>query len=171
MYGAATKKVNVSLISCTLTANKDTHASALGGGVGMETAGLSLTTANSIVSGNTANDAASDVFVKAGITAVVEHRNSIVGDKFYDASGTEQTTTPVFTASTMLAELADNGGPTKTCKLIGNASTNFAFGNGMTVAALKALASADITADVLGADQTGATRSDTDRIIGACVKK
>ena len=171
MYGAATKKVNVSLISCTLTANKDTHASALGGGVGLETAGLSLTTANSIVSGNTANDAASDVFVKAGITAVVEHRNSIVGDKFYDASGTEQTTTPVFTASTMLAELADNGGPTKTCKLIGNASTNFAFGNGMTVAALKALASADIAADVLGADQTGATRSDTDRIIGACVKK
>lgn len=171
MYGTATKKVNVSLISCTLTANKDTHASALGGGVGLETAGLSLTTANCIVSGNTANNAASDVFVKAGITAVIKHRNSIVGDKFYDASGSEQATTPVFTASTMLAGLADNGGATKTCKLIGNASTNFAFGNGMTVAALKALASDDIAADVLGADQTGAARSDTDRMIGACVKK
>lgn len=71
----------------------------------------------------------------------------------------------------MLAELADNGGATKTCKLIGNASTNFAFGNGMTVAALKALASDDISADVLGSDQTGAVRSDTDRMIGACVKK
>ena len=74
MYGAATKKVNVSLISCTLTANKDTHASALGGGVGLETAGLSLTTANSIVSGNTANDAASDVFVKAGNRADYDAR-------------------------------------------------------------------------------------------------
>lgn len=171
LYGAAAKKVNVSLVSCTLTGNDDTHATALGGGVGLETAGLSLTTANSIISGNTANAAVSDVFVKSGITAAVKHQNSIVGDKFYDASGAEQSTSPVFTASTMLAELADNGGATKTCKLIGNASTNFAFGNGMTVAALKALASDDISADVLGSDQTGAVRSDTDRMIGACVKK
>lgn len=41
LYGAAAKKVNVSLVSCTLTGNDDTHATALGGGVGLETAGLS----------------------------------------------------------------------------------------------------------------------------------
>lgn len=171
LYGAATKRVNVSLISCTLTRNIDTNTSYFGGGVGMETAGLTLTTANTILSGNMADNAASDIFVKNGITATVSHRNSIVGDRFYTDAGTEQSTSPVFTASTMIAELADNGGSTQTCRLIGTPATNFAFGNGMSVATLKGLASEMISAEVLAADQTGAARNDTDRIIGACVKK
>lgn len=170
MYGAATKKVNVYLYSCTMTGNTDVHATALGGGVGLETAGLTLKTYNTIISGNIANETANDVFVKADVTATVEHANSIIGSQLYNASGTASATSPTFTASTMISSLANNGGTTQTCKLIGNASTNPAVGNGMTATKLKSLANTAVPADVLAADQTGAARGDTAPVMGACVK-
>ena len=75
--------------------------------------------------------------------------------------------TPAFDFATMLGSLGTDG----TIKLVGDASTNPAFGNGMTATALKALANDYISADVLGKDQVGTTRNDTDKIVGACVKK
>ena len=57
-----------------------------------------------------------------------------------------------------------------TCKLVGNASSNPAFGNGMTVSALSALATEILPASVLTVDQLGNARTDADKIIGACVK-
>lgn len=171
MYGSATMPTNVSLISCTLTGNICTSATNAGGAVGLETAGLTLKTYNTIASGNTASGAANNFFVKGGITASVTHNSTIAGDRYFNAAGAESATSPAFTASTMLAELSDNGGSTRTCLLIGNTTTNFALGNGMTATALKALATSDLTAEVLGTDQLGAERNDTNLIMGACVKK
>jgi hypothetical protein len=41
----------------------------------------------------------------------------------------------------------------------------------MAVADLKALANGSVSADTLAKDQTGAARTDADKIVGACVKK
>jgi hypothetical protein len=62
---------------------------------------------------------------------------------------------------------AFNGG---VVKLVGNASSNPAFGNGMTATDLKTLANGNMTADILAKDQLGNARSDSDKIIGAVVK-
>ena len=40
----------------------------------------------------------------------------------------------------------------------------------MTATGLKALAAGSMTADILAKDQNGNARTDTDKIIGACVK-
>ena len=55
-------------------------------------------------------------------------------------------------------------------KLVGAASSNPAFGNGMTATDLKKLANGNMSADVLAKDQKGNARSDSDKIMGAFVK-
>jgi hypothetical protein len=55
-------------------------------------------------------------------------------------------------------------------KLVGNASSNPAFTNGMTATDLKKLAAGNMTADILGKDQKGNARTDSDKVVGACVK-
>jgi hypothetical protein len=92
-------------------------------------------------------------------------KNSIIGADYYGADAAVATVSPVFDYATMLS--AFNGG---VVKLVGNASSNPAFGNGMTATDLKALAEGNMTADILAKDQMGNARSDSDKIIGACVK-
>ena len=95
----------------------------------------------------------------------IAYYNSIIGSDFY-AENAVQTVTPVWDVTTMISVLGNDG----TCKLVGDASSNPAFGNGMTVAALSALATDVLPASVLTVDQLGNARTDADKIIGACVK-
>ena len=170
MNGTAALPVNVTLIGCTLTGNHSSHTTA-GCAVGLETVSLTLKTYNTIISGNTSPISSPDVYINGTLANTsATHNCSIIGDQLYNSAGTAGATSPTFVASTMLAALANNGGATLTHKLVGNASSNAAFGNGMTATALKAMATKDITATVLGQDQTGTARTDTDKIIGSCVK-
>ncbi len=159
-------KIVSTLISCTITNNTNTN-----GAVCLENKGITLKTYNTIVSGNSTSDVAIGTTAAPSPTGTSAfHYNSLIGTKFYDAANTMQTVTPTFDPATMLSALADNGGSTQTCKLVGGSATNPAFGNGMTQTALKAMATTDISADILGVDQTGTARTDAAKIIGACVK-
>ncbi len=165
--------LNVDIISCTITANADVRTSddkkaAIFVQSGKNTV---LNIYNSVVSGNTHKETeAADVFVVKDGTTVPVVKSSIVGDKYYDATGAEKAVTPVFDYKTMLSAAAKVG-DTYVCKLVGNASTNPAFGNGSAVEELAALANGSVTADVLKKDQTGAARNNTDKVIGAVVAK
>jgi hypothetical protein len=156
VYGAAAKPVTMNVIGCTVVNNNSTGTSA----IYSETAGAHSNIYNSIVSGNTNGDAGAKA--NAGTIA---YYNSIIGSDFY-AENAVQTVTPVWDVTTMISVLGNDG----TCKLVGDASSNPAFGNGMTVAALSALATDVLPASVLTVDQLGNARTDTDKIIGACVK-
>lgn len=156
VYGAAAKPVTMNVIGCTVVNNNSTSTSA----IYSETAGAHSNIYNSIVSGNTNGDAGAKA--DAGTIA---YYNSIIGSDFY-AENAVQTVTPVWDVTTMISVLGNDG----TCKLVGDASSNPAFGNGMTVAALSALATDVLPASVLTVDQLGNARTDTDKIIGACVK-
>ena len=91
--------------------------------------------------------------------------SSFIGAKYYGADAKEAVVTPAFDYTTMLAAPANGA-----VKLVGTASTNPAFGHGMTATDLKALAAGSMTADILAKDQNGNARTDTDKIVGACVK-
>ncbi len=156
VYGAAAKPVTMNVIGCTVVNNNSTSTSA----IYSETAGAHSNIYNSIVSGNTNGDAGAKA--DAGTIA---YYNSIIGSDFY-AENAVQTVTPVWDVTTMISVLGNDG----TCKLVGDASSNPAFGNGMTVAALSALATDVLPASVLTVDQLGNARTDADKIIGACVK-
>lgn len=156
IYGAAAKPITMNVIGCTVVNNNSTNTSA----IYSETAGAHINIYNSIVSGNTNGDAGAKA--DAGTIA---YCNSIIGSDFY-AENAVQTVTPVWDVTTMISDLGNDG----TCKLVGDASSNPAFGNGMTVAALSALATDVLPASVLTVDQLGNARTDADKIIGACVK-
>ena len=156
VYGAAAKPVTMNVIGCTVVNNNSTGTSA----IYSETAGAHSNIYNSIVSGNTNGDAGAKA--NAGTIA---YYNSIIGSDFY-AENAVQTVTPVWDVTTMISVLGNDC----TCKLVGDASSNPAFGNGMTVAALSALATDVLPASVLTVDQLGNARTDADKIIGACVK-
>jgi hypothetical protein len=146
----------MNVIGCTVVNNNSTGTSA----IYSETAGAHSNIYNSIVSGNTNGDAGAKA--NAGTIA---YYNSIIGSDFY-AENAVQTVTPVWDVTTMISVLGNDC----TCKLVGDASSNPAFGNGMTVAALSALATDVLPASVLTVDQLGNARTDADKIIGACVK-
>ena len=88
--------------------------------------------------------------------------SSFIGATYFGADAKETAVTPAFDYTTMLAAPA-NG----VVKLVGTASTNPAFGNGMTATALKALAAGSMTAEILGKDQSGNSRTGT--VAGAYV--
>ena len=163
MYGTATKKVFVDLISCTVTGNISTNA-AQSGAISHETVGTTINTWNSIISGNmTSEGTACDIVENKA--ADKAHKCTIIGAEYYSAEGAVTAVTPAFDYTTMLGKL--EGG---LVKLAGNSSSNPAFGNGLTATVLKALAKGTATADILAKDQNGNARTDTDKIIGACVK-
>lgn len=162
LYGTAAFKVEANVVSCTATANVSTSETNMGAFC-CETAGTTMNIYNTISAGNkTAGGVACDVNNKAGVMNIY---SSFIGAKYFDAQAKEATVTPAFDFTTMLAAPA-NG----IVKLVGTASTNPAFGNGMTATALKALAAGGMTADILAKDQNGNARTDTDKIVGACVK-
>lgn len=162
LYGTASYKVNATVVSCTATGNISTSETNMGTFC-CETAGTTMNIYNTISAGNlTSAGASANTNNKAGAMTI---KNSLIGADYYGADGTVATVTPAFDYTTMLSAYS-NG----VVKLLGTAATNPAFGNGMTATDLKALASGNMTADILAKDQNGNARTDTDKIIGACVK-
>ncbi|MBL7972457.1 MAG: hypothetical protein JNL03_13150 [Prolixibacteraceae bacterium] len=102
------------------------------------------------------------------ISGVLLKKQTIVADKVYDQDETE-VAGALFNASTMLGDLADNGGYTKTCKLIG--SDNPAITLGMSNTGLSILGASlnpVIKEEIIGFDQRGKNRSGK-KCIGAYV--
>ena len=162
LYGTAACKVNATVVSCTATGNISTSETNLGTFC-CETKGTTMNIYNTLSSGNlTGAGAAADVNNKAGTMTI---KNSLIGASYYGADAAVATVTPAFDYTTMLAAYSDG-----VVKLVGDASTNPAFGNGMTATDLKKLAAGTMTADVLAKDQKGNARTDSDKVIGACVK-
>ena len=162
LNGTAAYKVNATVVSCTATGNISTSETNLGTFC-CETVGTTMNIYNTISAGNiTGAGAEADVFKKAGAMNIY---SSLVGAKYYGADGVEATVTPAFDFATMLGKL--EGG---LVKLVGNASSNPAFTSGMTATDLKKLAAGSMTADILGKDQKGNARTDSDKVVGACVK-
>ena len=168
LYGAAAKKTVADVISCTMVGNISAHETNFAA-LCCETAGTTMNVYNTICAGNhTANGVVCDTYNKAGVMTL---KYSLVGADYYGADAAVAAVTPAFDFATMVGALADNGGDTKTMKLVGNASSNPAFANGMAVADLKAFASDRVAADVFAKDQIGTARTDSDKIVGACAKK
>ena len=162
LYGTAACKVNATVVSCTATGNISTSETNLGTFC-CETVGTTMNIYNTISSGNmTAAGLAADTNNKAGTMTI---KNSLIGADYYGADAAVATVTPAFDYKTMLSAYADG-----VVKLVGTAATNPAFGNGMTATDLKKLAAGTMTADVLAKDQKGNARTDSDKVIGACVK-
>lgn len=162
LNGTEAYKVNATVVSCTATANTSTSETNMGAFC-CETIGTTMNLYNTISAGNkTSGGVASDVNNKAGAMNIY---SSLIGATYFGQDAKEAAVTPAFDYTTMLAAPA-NG----VVKLSGTASTNPAFSNGMTATGLKALAAGSMTADILAKDQNGNARTDTDKIIGACVK-
>ena len=162
LYGTAACTVDATVVSCTATGNISTSETNLGTFC-CETKGTTMNIYNTIAAGNmTAAGVASDTNNKAGTMTI---KNSLIGASYYGADAAVATVTPAFDYATMLSAYSDG-----VVKLVGDASSNPAFGNGMTATDLKALAHGTMTADVLAKDQKGNARTDSDKVIGACVK-
>ena len=162
LYGTAAYKVDATVVSCTATGNVSTSETNKGAFC-CETAGTTMNMYNTIAAGNITGDGvACDTNNKAGAMTM---KSSFIGADYYGADGAVATVTPAFDYKTMLSAVS-NG----VVKLVGNASTNPAFSNGMTATELKALAAGNMTADILAKDQNGNARTDAAKIAGACVK-
>lgn len=162
LYGTAAYKVNATVVSCTATGNISTNETNYGAFC-CETVGTTMNVYNTISAGNmTGAGVACDFNNKKGTMAL---KSTFAGATYYGAEGTEVAVTPAFDYTTMLSAV-NNG----VVKLAGSASTNPAFSNGMTATDLKALASGNMTADILAKDQNGNARTDAAKIAGACVK-
>lgn len=157
------KNVTANIISNTIVGNTATYANdgARGGAVCLEAAPITVNAYNNIIAGNinSFDNAVEDVKVKAG---TITNKYSFLTSEYYGADGVVASVTPAFDYKTMLAAYG-NG----VMKLIGNVSANPAVGKGMPAAELKALANEYVSADVLGKDQNGASRSGA--VAGACV--
>lgn len=162
LYGTAAYTVDADVVSCTATGNVSTSETNLGAFC-CETKGTTMNIYNTVSSGNlTGAGAAADTNNKAGIMTI---KNSIIGADYYGTDAAVTSVTPAFDYATMLSAFNDG-----VVGLVGDASSNPAFGNGMTVADLKALANGNMTADILAKDQKGNDRTDSGKIIGAYVK-
>lgn len=160
-YGASGKTAKLDVISSTISGN---NAFKTGGGIEIANAFASVNFYNSIVSGNTGMEG----YPEQQGTAKWYH--SILANKTYDTDGNELSTAPSFDVASMLGSLADNGGKTGTCALIGN--NNPAVSLGMSTNQLEQQAGSYdpvIPTSIVSYDQTGKSRSNTS-CIGAVVK-
>ena len=158
LYGAATKKIIANIISCTVTGNTSRGATNIGAFT-CETAGNTFNFYNTIAVGNnTTGGDACDVYLK-NTEAVASYKSSFIGSQYYGANGVASAST--FNYTTMLGTFSDG-----VCTLL-LPSDNPAFTGGMTADDLKALAAGGMTAEILGKDQSGNSR--TGRIAGAYV--
>ncbi len=163
-YGAASKPATMNVIGCTVVNNTNSKADCYA--VYAETVEASVKVYNSIVSGNPNSGSTADLDAAAAAgKGTIAYYNSIIGAQYYADNATAEVK-PAWDYSTMIGALGTDG----TCKLVGNAASNPAFGNGMTVAALSALANSAVPASILTTDQLGNARTDADKVIGACVK-
>ena len=154
----------VTVINSTITGNKSKIQTSSTAGIYALTAACTVNIHNSVVSGNTAIGSSNwDAAVLAG--SALNKMNSILSDKVYDASGAE-VSGQTFDSTTMLGALADNGGVTKTCQLLG--TVNPAKTLGMSSAELTTLGGTftpAIPESLITYDQLGNLR--TGRVIGA----
>lgn len=157
------KNVTANIISNTIVGNTATYTkdNARAGAICLEAAPITVNSYNNIVAGNvrSSDNALEDIKIKAGD---ITNKYTFVTAEYYGADGSVVTLTPSFDYNTMIGAYS-NG----VMKLIGNASANPAVDKGMPVAELKGLANDYVSADVLGTDQNGATRSGS--VAGACV--
>lgn len=151
------------VISSTITAN----SARTGGGIRCQ-ANCTINLINSIVSGNKATIEGNDISTVGKST----YSHTIMGTKIYDAQGVEISASTIFDYTTMLLPLADNGGTTQTCLLIGE--NNPARTHGMSQMQLTALASTyspELSAELISKDQIGNSRSDCSTIGALVLKK
>ena len=152
LYGAATKKIIANIVSCTVTGNTS-RSTTNKGAFTCETAGNTFNFYNTIAVGNnTSGGDACDVYLK-NTAAKASYKSSFIGSQYYGADGVASAST--FDYTTMLGEFS-NG----VCTLL-LPSDNPAFTGGMTADALKALATGSMTAEILGKDQSGNSRTGT----------
>lgn len=171
VYGTASAPASLDMVSTTVSGNKVKSATASGGGVYSNSLFGTINVYNSIISGNTkgatGTEGVSDV---DGVNGYAwSKKYTIAADQVFDDAG-NVVPAATFDYMTMLGALADNGGATRTIKLIG--SGNPALTLGMTEAQLIDLGNALpvlVPASIIGFDQTGESRS-SKPYIGATVK-
>lgn len=152
LYGNANNKVIGDIISCTASGNISRHETNKGAFT-CETAGNTFNFYNTIAVGNnTSGGEACDVYLK-NAAAVASYKSSFIGSQYYGADGVASASTLNYT--TMLGAFS-NG----VCPLL-MPSDNPAFTGGMTADALMALAAGSMTAEILGKDQSGNSRTGT----------
>ena len=149
-YTTAGNPVDISIVNTTITGNTGTSST-------ITIMNSNITTVklyNSIVSGNT-----TPTEVLTSANGIYTQQNNIIGTKIYDATGAEVSDV-TFNPATQLGTLADNGGYTKTCLLLGE--NNPATTYGMNNAALTTLAGTftpAIPTAIITKDQAGSARS------------
>lgn len=150
MYGASGKTSKLDVINSTISAN---NAFNNGGGLEVANAFATVNVYNSILSGNSAT-------LNNDLHGTAKFYNSIYTSKVYNADGNESSGF-IFDYATMLGTLANNGGQTETCQLLGGTS-NPAFTEGMTSTELEILGTNYVPVigpDIIGKDQIGSPRA------------
>lgn len=155
------KNVTANIISNTIVGNTATYANdaARAGAICLEAAPLTVNSYNNIIAGNVRSfdNAVEDIKVKAGD---ITNKYSFVGSDYYGPDGNITELTTPFDHTSMLLGYS-NG------VMILLAFNNPAITYGMPVAELKALANNCVSADILGKDQLGNTRSEA--VAGASI--
>ncbi len=173
VYGTAAVPGVLDVISCTITGNKAISATGKGAGIFVNANATNsvVNLYNTILSGNTAGatgtEGVSDIDGAAGYAYGKKY--TVVSAQVFDTNG-NVVAGASFDYASMLGALADNGGDTKTCLLLG--ATNPAKSNGMSVSDLTSLGggySPAVPTSVVTADQLGESRNGKP-YIGACVK-
>jgi len=151
-------ETKLTLINSTITGNSSKILDASTAGIYALSAACTVNVYNSIVSGNTGIGTSNyDIDVKTGST--MNKVSSILSDKTYDVSGTE-IAGQTFDHATMLGTLAENGGYSKTCQLLGDNNPAKTFG--MSGAALIKLGTGltpAIPENIVAYDQLGNQRT------------
>ncbi len=165
------------IISCTITGNTFTNAvggTNKSGAVCIQGVTGSLNIYNSIVTGNRLSSMtdSKDIFssnvsnldiYRFKTTPKVRYISSLIGSyvygaRYYNADGKDTGLKPLFRHSSQLAGLSAEGG-SFICRLNGSDKDNAAVTGGMSASALGTLAGRNVSAEVLGMDQTGNPRS------------
>ncbi len=160
--------INADLVSCTVTGNTYEVNNA----IYFQNDGLNFNAYNTIISGNLKSDGTSVDVGKSsdasGVTPV--YKSSIIGSRYYNASGAASSVTPAFAYAAMLDNSLTEVDGTYVVKLKGSSSgENPAIGNGSTLSALQNAVSGSDVRTYASNDQTGAGRSDSYKVMGAYV--
>lgn len=154
----------MNIINTTITGNSGKN---VGGLVSKNASDIKVW--NSIIAGNTSSvEGSEDVGYENASSNKIALNTTLVGKQLYNASGSASEV--AFDPASMLGQLSDNGGYTKTIALVG--SSNPAVTGGLTAEQLSGIAEDTIVpvADrtLLAKDQRGEARKG--KHLGACAK-
>lgn len=154
----------MNIINTTITGNSGKN---VGGLVSKDASDIKVW--NSIIAGNTSSvEGSEDVGYEKASSNKIAFNTTLVGKQLYNASGSASEV--AFDPASMLGQLSDNGGYTKTIALVG--SSNPAVTGGLTAEQLSGIAEDTIVpvADrtLLAKDQRGEARKG--KHLGACAK-